>query len=163
MFPLTHRPTGNDSNTEVQRLALGLHGSGGPPVKPRQQQAGEEVTRLWVSRPGDHIKRTRQTKGSGVSTKQGGGKAGLVIKDTTGGQVEEQQGQAGWGRTSSPTLLSQLNPEPGPAPSLSRVDGSGSESVKSLRRRETHIHLSKSSGDAGAVRICSGGGNSVTY
>ncbi len=45
------------------------------------------------------------------------------------------------GRGGSPTLLSHLNP--GPAPSLSIVDGSGSESVKSFRRRETHVHLNK--------------------
>lgn len=47
----------------------------------------------------------------------------------------------------SPTLLSHLNPELGPAPSLSIVDGSGSESVKSLRRKETHVHLLKQSMD----------------
>lgn len=47
------------------------------------------------------------------------------------------------GSKGSPTLLSHLNPEPGPAPSLSIVDGSGSESVKSFRRRETHFHLNQ--------------------
>lgn len=46
------------------------------------------------------------------------------------------------GEAGSPTLLSHLKAsEPGPDPSLSIVDGSGSESVKSLRRRETHVHL----------------------
>lgn len=59
----------------------------------------------------------------------------------------KNRGQAWWEGEGSPTLLCHLYPEPGPAPSLSWVDGSGSESVKSLRRRETHVHLLKQRGN----------------
>lgn len=69
--------------------------------------------------------------------------------------MEEQQGKGGFGGQEGegpPTLVSHLNPEPGPAPSLSIADGSGSESVKSLRRKKTHIHL-KSSEEAKSAAV----------
>lgn len=61
----------------------------------------------------------------------------------SGGRTARQGRFGGKGGKGSPTLLSHLNAVPGPDPSLSTVDGSGSESVKSLRRRETHVHLNQ--------------------
>lgn len=66
------------------------------------------------------------------------------VRGLKSGRRTARQGRfGGKGGKGSPTLLSHLNAESVPDPSLSTVDGSGSESVKSLRRRETHVHLNQ--------------------
>lgn len=66
------------------------------------------------------------------------------VRGLKSGRRTARQGRfGGKGGKGSPTLLSHLNAESVPDPSLSTVDGSGSESVKSLRRRKTHVHLNQ--------------------
>lgn len=135
------------SSTLVPRSRLALITSESLTESRKLGQLNHTSASCWASayRVGDHLNSTHQTncfssQEWAPNRSEGKGLQLLVIEAKDKGKVEEQQGRLG-GKGSSPTLLSHLNPEPGPAPSLSIVDGSGSESVKSLRRRETHIHL----------------------
>lgn len=61
---------------------------------------------------------------------------GMFIKEVKAKQGASQAGQT---VSLSPTLLSHLNPATVPATSRCTEDGSGSESVCSLREKETHL------------------------